>query len=116
MARRQPEHIVVIGAGAAGLMAARELGRAGKKVTVLEARDRCGGRIHPLPIAQFGYPVEGGAEFVHSEAPITRGLLREAGFSLLPLQGARWSVEQGAFSRNGLPDPHTAQPRPVGLR
>ena len=116
MARRQPEHIVVIGAGAAGLMAARELGRAGKKVTVLEARDRCGGRIHPLPIARFGYPVEGGAEFVHSEAPITRGLLREAGLSLLPLQGARWSVEQGAFSRNGLPDPRTAQPRPVGLR
>jgi monoamine oxidase len=109
MARRQPEHIVVIGAGAAGLMAARELGRAGKKVTVLEARDRCGGRIHPLPIAQFGYPVEGGAEFVHSEAPITRGLLREAGLSLLPLQGARWSVEQGAFSRNELPDPHTAR-------
>ena len=60
--------------------------------------------------------MEGGAEFVHSEAPITRGLLREAGLSLLPLQGARWSVEQGAFSRNGLPDPHTAQPRPVGLR
>src|SRR5262249_30812682 len=108
MARRQPEHIVVIGAGAAGLMAARELGRAGKKVTVLEARDRCGGRIHPLSIAQCGYPVEGGAEFVHSEAPVTRDLLREAGLSLLPLQGARWSVEQGAFLRNELPDPHTA--------
>src|SRR5215470_2488027 len=94
MARRQPEHIVVIGAGAAGLMAARELGRAGKKVTVLEARDRCGGRIHPLPIAQFGYPVEGGAEFVHSEAPVTRGLLGEAGLSLLPLPGG--AMERGA--------------------
>jgi monoamine oxidase len=49
MTRPDPNHIIVIGAGAAGLMAARELGRAGKKVTVLEARDRCGGRIDPLP-------------------------------------------------------------------
>jgi monoamine oxidase len=52
-------------------MAARELGRAGKNVTVLEARDRCGGRIHSLPTAEFGYPAEGGAEFVHGEAPVT---------------------------------------------
>ena len=50
-------------------MAARELARAGRKVTILEARDRCGGRIHPLPAAEFGYPAEGGAEFVHGEAP-----------------------------------------------
>jgi monoamine oxidase len=73
MARPRAEQIVVIGAGSAGLIAARELERAGKRVTILEARDRCGGRIHPLPAAEFGYPAEGGAEFVHGEAPITRG-------------------------------------------
>ena len=94
MARPQVENIIVIGAGAAGLMAARELGRAGKRVTILEARERCGGRIHPLPSAEFGYPAEGGAEFVHGEAPITQRLLREAGLSTLPLQGARWVVEK----------------------
>ena len=55
-------------------MAARTLGRAGKTVTILEARERCGGRIHPLPSAEFGYPAEGGAEFVHGEAPITHRL------------------------------------------
>ena len=41
---------------AAGLMAAGELARAGKRVTIVEARDRCGGRIYPLP----GYSAKGG--------------------------------------------------------
>jgi monoamine oxidase len=109
MARPHPDHIVVIGAGAAGLMAARELARAGKRVTILEARDRCGGRIHPLPSADFGYPAEGGAEFVHGEAPVTHGLLREAGLSLLPIQGTQWTVEDGKFSREESQDPHEAE-------
>jgi len=90
-------------------MAARELGRAGKRVTILEARDRCGGRIHPLPSADFGYPAEGGAEFVHGEAPVTRGLLLEAGLSLLPIQGTQWMVEDGKFSREESQDPHEAE-------
>src|SRR3979490_1176816 len=98
MARPHRDQIVVIGAGAAGLMAARELARAGKRVTILEARDRCGGRIHPLPAAEFGYPAEGGAEFVHGEAPVTHGLLCEAGLSLLPIQGTRWTAGDGKFS------------------
>jgi monoamine oxidase len=109
MARPYPDHIVVIGAGAAGLMAARELARAGKRVTILEARDRCGGRIYPLPSADFGYPAEGGAEFVHGEAPVTHGLLREAGLSLLPIHGTQWTVEDGKFSREESRDPHEAE-------
>jgi monoamine oxidase len=103
-----PEHIVVIGAGAAGLMAARELSLAGRKVTVLEARDRCGGRIHPLPFAEFGYPAEAGAEFVHGEAPVTRSLLRESGLSLLPIQGRQWRFEDGKFSQEKSQDTYAA--------
>jgi monoamine oxidase len=103
------DHIVVIGAGAAGLMAARELSLAGRKVTILEARDRCGGRIHSLPAAEFGYPAEAGAEFVHGEAPVTRSLVREAELSLLPIQGTQWTVEDGKFSREGSQVPHEAQ-------
>jgi monoamine oxidase len=107
MVRPQPEQIVVIGAGAAGLMAARELGRAGKRVTILEARNRCGGRIHSLP--EFGYAAEGGAEFVHGEAPVTRSLLREAGLSQLPIQGVRWNVENGDLAREEPTDHHTGR-------
>jgi monoamine oxidase len=109
MARPHSDRIIVIGAGAAGLMAARELGRAGRKVTILEARDRCGGRIHPLPSTDFGYGAEGGAEFIHGEAPVTHGLLREAGFSLLPIQGARWTMQDGKLSREDSQDPHEAE-------
>ena len=99
---RHPTHIVVVGAGAAGLMAARELARAGKRVTILEARDRCGGRIYTLPTAEFGYPAEGGPEFLHGAARVTRAVLREAGLSLSPRGGSRWNLRSGKLA---LADP-----------
>jgi monoamine oxidase len=95
---RHPANFVVVGAGAAGLMAARELARAGKRVTILEARERCGGRIYPLPVREFGYPAEGGAEFVHGASPVTRAVIREAGISLSPRGGTRWSTRTGVLS------------------
>ena len=43
-----------------------------------EAQDRCGRRVCPLPTEEFGYPAEGGAEFVPGAATVTRSLMREA--------------------------------------
>src|SRR5712671_603205 len=102
-------HFVVVGAGTAGLMTARELARAGKRVTILEARDRRGGRIYRLPTEEFGYPAEGGPEFVHGAAPVTRALMREAGLALQPRGGTRWSTRTGALSPDESSLPHAGR-------
>jgi monoamine oxidase len=55
--------VLVIGAGFAGLGAAHALRQSGVEVTVLEARDRVGGRVHSIPLAD-GTCVELGANWL----------------------------------------------------
>ncbi len=73
------QDVIVIGAGVAGLAAAGRLGRWGRRVLVLEARERVGGRVwsrySPGGGAAF---VELGAEFVHGGNAALRALLRSA--------------------------------------
>ncbi len=85
---------LVIGAGVAGLAAARELSLAGHAVVVLEARDRIGGRIFTLHDPQTPLPVELGAEFVHGLHPALRGLIHEAGLTTTELDGAHLSQSE----------------------
>ena len=80
--------ILVIGAGASGLMAAKELSARGKKVIVIEARNRAGGRIETLPKKKFSQPTEAGAEFVHGNLPLTLQLLKEYNIQYTKAEGS----------------------------
>ncbi|HEY4520764.1 MAG TPA: NAD(P)/FAD-dependent oxidoreductase [Candidatus Paceibacterota bacterium] len=93
--------IIIVGAGACGLMAARELSKAGRRVAILEARDRIGGRVYPLSEEEFGYPAQGGAEFVHGDADITKALIKEAGMTLIKTEGDMWDYHDGVLTING---------------
>jgi len=91
--------IIIIGAGASGLSAARELARAGKKVMILEARDRTGGRIFSIKDPAFPIPVEAGAEFIHGRRPLTFSLLKEYGIAQQPVHGTFFSVQSGDMDK-----------------
>ncbi len=94
--------IIIIGAGAAGLMAARKLARAGKKVIVLEARNRCGGRIHTIDKESFFRHAELGAEFVHGNLPVTLNLLDEAGINYYPATAEMWRYQNGKLTQESF--------------
>jgi len=75
---------VIIGAGAAGLGCAAVLRQAGRRVLVLEARARIGGRVW-TDRSFAPHPVEFGAEFVHGQHASSWPLIRAAG-----LEHALW--------------------------
>jgi monoamine oxidase len=87
--------IIVIGAGAAGLMAAYKLSAAGHNIILLEAQDYLGGRIHSLHHPGFSCPVELGAEFIHGNLPVTLGLMKEAGIPTSENGGTFWNITDG---------------------
>jgi monoamine oxidase len=109
---QQPYDVLVIGAGAAGLAAGRALHDAGKRILILEARDRIGGRI--WTDEQFAeFPVELGAEFIHGEHAATHDLVRQASLTTIPvvrMDNLRWGENgSAAMPRAQLPE----EPRAV---
>src|SRR5436190_20965385 len=100
-ADRKRVDVSVLGAGAAGLAAARDLSQAGLRVTVIEARPRIGGRILTLHDPRSPVPLELGAEFVHGEAPETLAVARAAGLALVELPDVHELVSSGRFKAMG---------------
>ncbi len=85
-----PEEVLIIGAGAAGLTAAIDLVKAGFRVTILEARDRIGGRMFTTVDPTTKVPVELGAEFVHGKPPQIWDLIRQHNLQTTELDGDQW--------------------------
>ena len=83
--------VIIIGAGASGLAAGRALAGKGYHVTVLEANDRVGGRIHTWDKG-FSRPVELGAEFIHGNLKETLSLLEEMKVTPISVKGTHFSV------------------------
>lgn len=91
--------VAVIGAGASGLLAALEIALTDRRVAVIEAKNRLGGRM--FTIVDDGLPVELGAEFVHGNLALTKLLLRKAGAKTYEAKGSFWQHKNGGFSEQG---------------
>jgi monoamine oxidase len=85
--------VLVIGAGMAGLAAARTLAEAGRSVTLIEAAPRVGGRI--LTLRDADEIIELGAEFIHGRPPELWSLIQEAGLETYELGGPTLAFEDG---------------------
>ncbi|WP_263417235.1 flavin monoamine oxidase family protein [Terriglobus albidus] len=90
--------VLIIGAGMAGLTAARTLAEAGVQVMLLEAASRAGGRI--LTVRESDEVVELGAEFIHGKAPELWRLIEEAGLETYEIDGDNYSFEDNHLRKN----------------
>ena len=82
-------HVVVVGAGLAGLTAAVDLLAAGAEVTIVEARDRVGGRMHGIPVST-DVLADGGAAYLGVKHTELLAMIREYG---LPLASTGMAME-----------------------
>ncbi len=104
--KAQTDTVLILGAGMAGLTAARVLAEAGQPVLLLEARHRVGGRIFTERTAE-GVLIEHGAEFIHGRVPELWALIEEAGLETVERDGA---MLQEAKRGNGIESQDDAAP------
>lgn len=93
--------VVVIGAGAAGLAAARTLTQRGVHVLIVEAQARIGGRAYTLRTPDGAFPIELGAEFVHGDSEAMAALLRESDTRTIEVDSVPgvWEATQAVLDR-----------------
>jgi len=100
--------VVVLGAGLAGLSAARDLAHAGADVLVLEARERVGGRVEQISVDD-DRPIQLGGEMIGEAHAAYLGLVEELGLTLTStytsVEGATtYDLAEGVFrSEDGFP-------------
>ncbi|PQZ54817.1 MULTISPECIES: NAD(P)/FAD-dependent oxidoreductase [unclassified Microbacterium] len=105
-ARAAEKHVVVIGGGIGGLVAARECAKVGMRVTLLEAADDLGGAIRKVELD--GVTIDAGAESYATRGGLVRALVEELGLAdriVTPQAGGAWLA--------GIPGVGAA-PLPVG--
>lgn len=100
-AEENAAQVIVVGAGASGLAAARELCAAGLSVLVLEARGRVGGRVHTVRDAASPVPVELGAEFIHGKARDIWEVVERTGLAACDVSERHWYERGGELVRSG---------------
>ena len=91
--------VIVVGAGATGLITTKCLAEAGYNVCLLEAGEMAGGRIATVTEQGFSTPVETGAEFIHGKLPLTVQLLKEAGIPYEAVEGDMIGVQNGVWQK-----------------
>ncbi|MBD0864052.1 FAD-dependent oxidoreductase [Gordonia sp. zg691] len=95
--------VVVVGAGLSGLAAAKSLVASGASVTVLEARDRPGGRVHNISTPKVGATLDAGAEFIGPTQNHIAALAREYDVATLRTYNAGDSIFVGGDTTTRVP-------------
>jgi monoamine oxidase len=104
--------VVVVGAGLAGLVAARNLRRAGKSVIVMEARTRVGGRCFSKPIEPGATDVANlGATFIGDTQHRIAALVKEVGLGTFPV----WNSGKNVLYFNGKRDTYSGAIPPIDV-
>lgn len=97
---RENVDVLVIGAGVAGLAAARDLCAAGLSVSVLEARARVGGRVFTRRDDALSMPCELGAEFLQGGDNEAQAVASRAGLILSEVSDRHWYYRNGVLSES----------------
>ena len=114
---------VVIGAGAAGLIACLELEQAGQSPILLEASDRVGGRLRTELDEDTGFPLDHGFQVLLTAYPAAQRYLDLAALDLrvfdagaMIRKGGRWRGQPDSSGRRDRQPAHGAGGGPFGAR